>query len=329
MIVVKKAGIETLVEDFPGRLGLLSKGMSTSGGMDNLSLRLANLIVGNSITDATLEITGGYFEAEFLEEAVIAITGADMQPTINGSAIPMWEAFYVKKGDVLKMSVFKDCGFRSYIGIAGGIDVPIYLGSRSTCVFGSYGGFDGRPLKENDIIKIGKPLKKISELGRRKLKKNLIPTYNHVWEIKAIPGPNTTPDYVTQKGMDYLFGEEHKVQHTSNRSAYRLEDVPSYFFAREDGGEGGSHPSNIIDHGYAVPGTLNVCGNTPIILCVDGPTLGGYINTLQVIYAELWKVGQAIPLKDKIKFIYCTQAEAIELRKQQAELFSENSIELN
>ncbi|MEM0143026.1 MAG: biotin-dependent carboxyltransferase family protein [Candidatus Micrarchaeaceae archaeon] len=327
MIFVKKAGIETLVEDFPGRLGLLSKGMSTSGGMDNLSLRLANLIVGNSINDATLEIAGGYFEAEFLEDTVITIVGADMQPTINGSPIPMWESVYIKKGDLLKMSVFKDYGFRSYIGVAGGIDVPVYLGSKSTCVFGNYGGFEGRALKENDVIKTGKPSKKFEKIVGRKLKQHLIPTYTHVWEIKAIPGPNTSPDYVTQKGMDYLFDEEHKVKHTSNRSAYRLEDVPLYFFAREDGGEGGSHPSNIVDHGYAVPGTLNICGNTPIILCVDGPTLGGYINTLQIIYAELWKIGQTIPLKDKIKFIYCTQSEAIELRKQQIELFSENSIE--
>jgi len=327
MLGIKKGGIESLVEDYPGRLGLLSKGMSTSGAMDNLSLRLANLIVGNPITEAAIEITGGYFEAEFLDDAVIAVTGADMSPMLNGKEIPMWEAVEAKKGDIIKLSVFKKYGFRAYLGVAGGVDVPLYLGSKSTCVFGSYGGLEGRPLKEGDEIKIGKSPRKFSELIGRKLKEDFIPAYSNVWEIKAIPGPNTSPDYVTQKGMEYLFEEVHKVQHTSNRSAYRLEDVPGYFFARTDGGEGGSHPSNIVDHGYAVPGTLNICGNTPIILCVDGPTLGGYINSLQVIYADLWKIGQTAPIRDKIKFVYCTQKEAIDLRKQQKDIFNENSIE--
>jgi len=126
--------------------------------------------------------------------------------------------------------------------------------------------------------------------------------------------------------MDYLFDHTFKIQHTSNRSAYRLEPVQPGFFARPDGGVGGSHPSNIVDHAYAMRGALNVCGDTPIILIADGPTLGGYLCALSVINADLWKVGQGTPVRDFIKFELCSQEEAVEARKQQKALFAEASL---
>ena len=99
--------------------------------------------------------------------------------------------------------------------------------------------------------------------------------------------------------MDQLFSEAFKVSLTSNRSAYRVSEIdPEKFFARTDGGVGGSHPSNVLDHAYAIRGTMNVCGNMPILLIADGPTLGGYINSLQVIQADLWKIGQGTPGRD-------------------------------
>ena len=326
MLKVINGGIETLVEDWPGRLGYLGKGMSASGAFDNVSLGLANILTGNASGEAGLEITGGFFEAGFCDAAVIAVTGTDMKVSINGESVSMWESVQVDKGDIIKFFQIGAVGFRSYLAVAGGINVPAYLGSKSTCVFGSYGGFNGRKLEAGDEIQIGKPKGSFSELSGNQLKEGVIPEFTNAWELRAIVGPNTSPDYVTQKGMDYLFSHTSKIQHTSNRSAYRLEELPDNFFSRTDGGVGGSHPSNIIDHAYAIRGTLNICGNTPILLVADGPTLGGYMCALQVINADLWKVGQGTPNRDTMKFRLSSQEEATQARIQQNKLLSKNSL---
>jgi biotin-dependent carboxylase-like uncharacterized protein len=326
MLKIINGGIETLVEDWPGRLGYLGKGMSASGAFDNVSLGLANVLVGNPSGEAGLEITGGFFEAEFTDEHVIAICGSDMQPTINGQPAPMYESIRVEAGDVIKFLHIGATGFRSYLAVAGGVDVPAYLGSKSTCIFGAYGGFDGRPLTQGDEVKTGTPKGDLAGLAGRKIKPEAIPEFTNQWVLRAIPGPNTCPDYVTEEGMDLLFSRVSKIQHTSNRSAYRLEELPDSFFARADGGVGGSHPSNIIDHAYAIRGALNICGNTPILLIADGPTLGGYMCALNVINADLWKVGQGAPGRDYIKFQLSSQEEAVAERKKQKQLLSEASL---
>ncbi len=326
MLKVINGGIETLVEDWPGRLGYLGKGMSASGAFDNVALGLANVLVGNDSGEAGFEITGGFFEGEFTEETVIAVAGCDMKPTINGEQIALYQAVAVTKGDVIKFSHIGTTGFRSYLAVAGGIDVSPYLGSKSTCIFGSYGGFEGRKLASGDHVKFGTPKTSLNELKGRKLKSGVIPEYTNNWVLRAIPGPNTSPDYVSQEGMDHIFSHTSKIQHTSNRSAYRLEELPDSFFARADGGVGGSHPSNIIDHAYAIRGSLNICGNTPILLIADGPTLGGYMCVLNVINADLWKVGQGAPNRDFIRFQLSSKEEAVEARIAQTKLLSDNSL---
>lgn len=326
MLRVINGGIETLVEDWPGRLGYLGKGMSASGAFDNVALGFANILVGNAAGEAGLEITGGFFEAEFGEDTVVAVTGTDMQPTVNGQPIPMWESITVSKGDHIKFLHIGPVGFRSYMAIAGGIDVPPYLGSKSTCIFGSYGGFEGRKLAPGDEVPVGKPKADLADLSGRTLKEGVVPDYTNDWVLRAIPGPNTSPDYATEEGMDLLFSRNSKIQHTSNRSAYRLEELPDSFFARADGGVGGSHPSNIIDHAYAIRGALNICGNTPILLIADGPTLGGYMCALNVINADLWKVGQGAPGRDFMQFRLSSQEEAIQARIEQNKLLTENCL---
>ena len=326
MLKIINGGIETLVEDWPGRLGYLGKGMSASGAFDNVSLGLANVLVGNPSGEAGLEITGGFFEAEFTDDHVIAITGTDMQPTINGQAVAMYESLKVSAGDKLKVLHIGPVGFRCYVAVAGGVDVPAYLGSKSTCIFGAYGGFDGRPLTPGDEVVFGAPSADLAALAGRKLAEGVIPELTNQWVLRAIPGPNTSPDYATEQGMELLFSRVSKIQHTSNRSAYRLAELPAEFFARADGGVGGSHPSNIIDHAYAIRGALNICGNTPILLVADGPTLGGYMCALNVINADLWKVGQGAPGRDYIQFQLSSQDEAIAERAAQKQLLSEASL---
>lgn len=318
MIKVLNGGIEVLVEDWPGRLGYMGLGMAAAGAMDNLALQMGNIIVGNDAGEAGLEIAGGYCEFEITDDTVLAITGADMSPTLNGAAVPMWQAVAVKQNDVISFSHFGDVGFRAYLCVAGGIDVPRYLASKSTCLFGSYGGFEGRKLAQDDVVKVIK--KDVSDLAGRKLNPKYIPKYVNEWELRAIPGPNSVPDYVTEEGMDYLFSTPMKISHNANRAAYRLQEVPPYFWAREDGGKGGSHPSNIVDHGYNMRGAVNVTGNTPSLLIADGPTLGGFVCVANIINVDLWKIGQGIPSRDKVKLKLVTIEDAIEARRERAEM---------
>lgn len=324
MIKVINAGMQSLVEDWPGRLGYNGQGMGASGAMDNLALQMGNLLLGNSLGEAGIEITAGFFNCKFEEDTVIAITGCDMSPTINDEPVANWESIFIKAGDVLKFSSYKENGFRAYLTIAGGIDVPPYLGSKSTCLFGNYGGFEGRTLKPNDVLKVGKS--NYTWKTSRKIKPEQIPAYQDEISLRAVVGMNACPDFTTEKGMDYLFDHPFPISLNANRSAVRLEELPDWFFARESGGVGGSHPSNIVDHAYNIRGGLNVTGNTPSLLTADGPTLGGFICVLNVINADLWKIGQAVPGKDSFKFVQVSADEATKLRKERREFLTEDLV---
>jgi 5-oxoprolinase (ATP-hydrolysing) subunit C len=327
MLKVIKGGVESVVEDWPGRIGYLDNGMASSGAFDPVALGLANVCVGNKPGEAGIELAGGYFEGKFADDDVVALAGTDMGATINGEPAPTYEAFKVAKGDDIKFKHFGDGGFRAYLAVAGGIDVPAYLGSKATCIFGSYGGFEGRKLQAGDELKTGAPAQSLDALVGRTIKQDKRPAMPREFTLRAVPGPNAAPDYITEEGMDQLFSEPFKVSLTSNRSAYRLSEVdPEKFFARKDGGVGGSHPSNVLDHAYAIRGTMNVCGNTPILLIADGPTLGGYINALQVIWADLWMIGQGTPGRDFFRFAFCTPEEAVEARKEMRTWLSEASL---
>lgn len=328
MLKIINGGVQSVVEDWPGRLGYMGAGMAPAGALDNVALGLGNLLVGNEPGEAGIEIAVGMFQCVFDEDTVIAVTGADLKAELNGNAIPMWQSVKVKSGDVLTFKTYQDKGFRGYLTIAGGIDVPVYLGSKSTCLFGGYGGFEGRALKSDDQLKAGIPSADLDKLAGRKVKPDKIPEYSNIIELRLIPGMNAYPDFVTEEGMDYLYNTCFGFSVNSNRSACRLDPLPDYFFARKDGGAGGSHPSNIIDHAYNMRGAINVTGNTPSLLIGDGPTLGGFMCCGNVINADLWKIGQAAPERDQARFILATLEEAIEARKEQKKWLSMDSIEI-
>ena len=330
VLKIINGGIQTLVEDWPGRIGYLNQGISPSGAFDHFAHRAANLIVGNPVTEATLEIAGGLFQAEFGVDTVVSITGTDMEPSVNGQPVPMWESIRLSKGDKIQFKRFGELGFRAYLGIASGIDVPVYLGSKSTCLYGSYGGFKGRRLQRGDELKLIKPPKGLKDLENRKFKKELIPEYSRTWEVRVLAGMSSSPDYYTEEGMDWFFSKPRLILTTADRSAYRLEvdrEEMRKAYARESGGLAGSHPTNIMDHSYALPGAMNNCGDSMIILNNDGPSAGGYTCPFSVIYADMWEVGQGAPGRDYIKFTCVTLEEATEARIKQNKLFTEQAIQ--
>ena len=321
MVQVIKKGLETSVQDYPGRIGTLNLGFPPSGPMDSWSFRLANVLVENEPGAAALECQFLGPTLKFNSDRIIAITGANMSPKINGTPVPLWESLEVKKDQVLEMT-FATVGARSYIAFSGGINTTPWLGSRSTFHKAGVGGIEGKAIQEGQII----PLNKSKSVAGRKIKKNSIPVMstNKKWSVEVVKGPND--DWVDEKGHKMFLNSDWKLQSKSDRTGYRL-DGPNWTFtekATHKGLEHGTFPSNIIDQGYPV-GAINLAGQTPIILVNDGPSMGGFIVPYTVPSASFWKLGQAKP-GDNFNFVEISVEKAQTLRTEQTTICSEASL---
>jgi len=321
MVQVIKKGLETSVQDYPGRIGALNLGFPPSGPMDSWSFRLANVLVENEPGAAALECQFMGPTLKFNSDRIIAITGANMSPKINGTPVPLWESLEVKKDQVLEMS-FATVGARSYIAFSGGINTTPWLGSKSTFHKAGVGGIEGKAIQEGQII----PLNKSKSVAGRKIKKNSIPVMstNKKWSVEVVKGPND--DWVDEKGHKMFLNSDWKLQSKSDRTGYRL-DGPKWSFTKKathKGLEHGTFPSNIIDQGYPV-GAINLAGQTPIILVNDGPSMGGFIVPYTVPSASFWKLGQAKP-GDRFNFVEISVEKAQALRAEQTMICSEASL---
>jgi len=321
MVKVIKKGLETSVQDYPGRIGTLNLGFPPSGPMDSWSFRLANVLVGNKPGTAALECQFMGPTLKFNSDGVIAITGADMSPKVDGAPVPLWESLEVKKDQVLEMA-FATIGARSYIAFSGGINTTPWLGSRSTFHKAGVGGINGKAIQDGQVI----PLNKFKSVVARKIKKNSIPVMstNKKWSVEVVKGPND--DWVDEKGHKMFLNSDWKLQSKSDRTGYRLEG-PKWSFtekATNKGLEHGTFPSNIIDQGYPV-GAINLAGQTPIILVNDGPSMGGFIVPYTVPSASFWKLGQAKP-GDSFNFVEISVEKAQTLRSEQTIICSEASL---
>ena len=322
MVEVIKKGLETSIQDYPGRIGSLNQGFPPSGPMDSWSFRLANVLVENKRDAAALECQFMGPSLKFNSNRIIAITGANMSPKLDGNPIPLWESIEVKADQVLEME-FATIGARSYIAFSGGIISEPWLSSRSTFHKAGVGGIEGKAIQEGQII----PLGKSKSVAGRKIKKSSMPimSTDKKWAIEVVRGPND--DWVDEKGHKMFLNSEWKLQAKSDRTGYRL-DGPEWSFtekATHKGLEHGSNPSNIIDQGYPV-GAINLAGQTPIILVNDGPSMGGFIVPYTVPSASFWKLGQAKP-GDGFNFREVSIEEAQSLRNEQNSICSELSIE--
>ena len=321
MVQVIKKGLETSVQDYPGRIGTLNLGFPPSGPMDSWSFRLANVLVNNEPGTAALECQFMGPTLKFNDDRIIAITGADMSPKIDGTPVPLWESLEVKKDQILEMA-FATVGARSYIAFSGGINTTPWLGSRSTFHKAGVGGIDGKAIQDGQII----PLNKSKSVKGRKIKNSSIPVMstNKKWLVEVVKGPND--DWVDEKGHKMFLNSDWKLQSKSDRTGYRLEG-PKWSFtekATNKGLEHGTFPSNIIDQGYPV-GAINLAGQTPIILVNDGPSMGGFIVPYTVPSASFWKLGQAKP-GDSFNFVEISVEKAQTLRTEQTMICSEASL---
>ncbi|HSI15405.1 MAG TPA: urea carboxylase [Chthoniobacter sp.] len=315
-IDVLDAGAQTTVQDWPGRTGFWNVGVPPSGPMDQLAFRYANRLVNNAVSAAGLEIMMTGPTLRFNVATEIAITGADMQPEINGIRASRWQAIAVQAGDVLRMRGVNGAGARAYLAVRGGLQVPRYLGSRSTFTLGNFGGHGGRALRLGDVLHVGRS-DAASGIGLA-VPTTVVPIYRHDWEIGVIYGPHGAPDFFTDEDIEMLFSTNWKVHFNSNRTGIRLIG-PKPKWARTDGGEAGLHPSNIHDNAYAV-GAIDFTGDMPIILGPDGPSLGGFVCPACIAECELWKIGQLKP-GDTVRFHRMPLAEANAREREQESEF--------
>jgi biotin-dependent carboxylase-like uncharacterized protein len=316
-IRVKSPGLLTTVQD-TGRFGEYALGMPPSGAMDVFSYQVGNYLVGNEEGAAGLEIT--YFgpELEFTEGAVIAVTGAEMPPKINGEEAPTWEALEVGEGDVLSFDYLKN-GARSYLAVAGGIDVPLFMHSRSTYTLIGLGGHEGHALQEGDELSIGESANGQGQVGKR-VDDDHIPAYSKETELRVIIG--LASYRLTEDSMEEFLNTTWTVTPDADRVGYRYRGGELKFVEREQPAGAGSDPANVVDFGYPI-GSIQVPGGVePIVLMNDAVTGGGYATIGTVISADRDKLAQT-KTNDKTTFRSVELDEALEARNERRQQMEE------
>lgn len=273
--------------------------------MDDLAFRTANILAMNAKGTESLEIVVAPnlpFECEFHVPTVVAVTGQQNASVfVNGRLCRPWCRLQVLSGQRLtlqldeedphEVQVTEAAGFRLYLAIRGGFpSVASYLGSKSTSM--GLGGHQVRHtqamLSVDDLSTVqGRALVPGDQLSIQQssedddasditLPAEILPKYPLHWIINVLSGPQDDDEFLTPEGRDSFYGRKWRASPSSNRAGIRLESPKSIAWARSHGGEGGSHPSNILDNGYAF-GAVNINGDTPVILTCEGPDLGGYL----------------------------------------------------
>lgn len=294
--IIFSGPLSTVVDG--GRAGYMSVGFSSGGAMDLYSMRVANILVGNEMDEGALEMTFMGISAEFDSDAVIAITGADMSPKLNGEPIPMYEAVSVHSGDTLSMGK-AESGMRAYLAVSGGFDIPMVMGSYSTNLKCGIGGFEGRKLKGGDALPLRRSARLIKE--RKTKRENL---YGSKIKVRVILGPQD--DYFTERGKGDFLSRPYTVSEKSDRMGIRLSGTP---VENKNG-------VDIISDAVVMGSVQIPASGEPIIMMADRQTTGGYAKIATVIKADLPLVAQSYP-GTEITFVSVGYDKAVKLLKKQ------------
>lgn len=304
-IEVLEPGLASTVQDL-GRPGYYSVGIPPSGAADSNAAAAANALVGNDPSAALIESPYMGPSLRFHDATTVAVTGATMPVLLNGEPQQQWESFDVQKGDELAIGLLQS-GARLYIAVAGGIDVPTVLGSRSTYVTGGFGGFEGRTLRRGDKLPVGAG----SLTGGRVLPDHLRPIYSRSVTLRVMVG---LYDYrLSEAGLNSLLESEWSLTPVADRMGFRYSGPVLEWVERIQPFGAGSDPSNIVDAGYPI-GSIQVPGGVePIVLHRDAVSGGGYAMVGTVISADLDLVAQCAP-GTRTRFVSVTMEQAIEAR---------------
>jgi urea carboxylase len=298
-------GLQSTIQDWPGRVGFWRVGIPPSGPMDELSFRLANRLAGNPDGAPALEFQ---FVGPKLRASVdvdVAVVGGGAT-TIDGAALPSGSTATLRAGQVIDCGGVRD-GARGYLAVAGGFGKDLVLGSAATF---PRGGVGGRAIAAGDALDLAAPT---AGAATRRLAPDLIPALGEPAIIEVTAGPHF--DWLDDAGAETLAGTAWTVSSQSDRTGIRLQGPKVGFAprARDKAPENGPDPTNVINTGYPIGG-VNLCGDTPIILPVDGPSQGGFITPLVVVSAAMWKVGQLRPNR-KLVFRRIAVDDAVTMRR--------------
>jgi antagonist of KipI len=300
----------TSVQDL-GRPGFGRYGVPPAGAVDPLSLRIANLLVGNDQGEGALEITLTGFRVRALTRIVVAVTGADTRPSAGDAPFKMWACQAVAPGQVLSMrTAVKGC--RAYLAIGGGVAVPRVMGSKSTYLSSGFGGMEGRPLRKGDVIFSDDPQSHFHTVGKV-FREALIPRYSNSWVLRVFPGPEA--DHFSEKTWTDFLAAAYAVSPHSDRTGIRLNGP---VIQRLDGlGE------SIISEGV-VAGAIQIPGDGQPIILLNETVTGGYRKIATVINVDLPSLGQMKP-GDRVGFKAVSLDEARDaLARQEDALASWN-----
>jgi biotin-dependent carboxylase-like uncharacterized protein len=313
-IEVEHGGLMTTVQDL-GRYGLYSLGFPPSGAMDDFSFRVANLLVGNAEGAAVLEATYLGPRLRFLDRSVVAVTGAEMRPLVDGEPRPLWEAFEIHAEQTLTFEPPR-AGARTYIAASGGIDVPVVLGSRSTYARVSLGGYEGRALRTGDVLQLGAADPEAASRIGASLPEGLRPIFSREVEIRIVVGLYS--HRLTSGSLQGFLESEWTVTTDADRVGYRYRGIELEFEPRDEIPFGaGSAPWNTCSLNYPF-GVIQLPGGVePILLMRDGVTGGNYASVGTVITADLDRVGQS-KVHDKTRFRAVSLDEASAARAQRS-----------
>lgn len=316
MIEVIDGGLSTTVQD-SGRFGQYHIGVPPSGAMDKYAHTVANYLVGNDENHATLEMTYQGCDVRFTEDAVVALAGAEMAGELAGDPVPMWEAVAVDAGDELSLE-FATSGARTYLAVAGGVDVEPVMGSRSTYTLIGIGGYEGRGLEAGDTLDVGEPTADSASLVGQSVADEYVPDYDAEDNIRIVLG---LCDYrLTDESRERLCSAEWTVAPDADRVGYRLTGVDLDFKPREQPFGAGADPSNVVDLGYPV-GSIQI-SQQPIVLLADAVSGGGYATVATVISADRGRLAQR-RTHQSVYFDDVSIDEAVAARREQSERLAE------
>lgn len=299
MIEIISAGMLSTIQDL-GRFGVMKNGFTQSGVMDAYSTKIANKLCKNDINAPVIEMTMLGITAKFKGEHIFAISGGIFDVSLNGNSIRTNKAYIAKDGDVLSIKGAKQ-GLRCYLAVAGGFDVPLFMGSASTNLKINVGGFNGRKLKAGDILKIGKA-DKIKNIEKRELPEN---TYNNAVKVRVVLGPQD--DMFSENDLMLFSKQQYTVTSDLDRMGIRLWGIALR----------GKEKLEIISDAITFGSIQITNSGMPIILMADHQTTGGYAKIATVISSDLPKLAQVKP-NDKISFeiIDIDTAEKIAIKQK-------------
>lgn len=303
-------GMLTTIQD-RGRWGWQSRGVPVAGPMDPYSHRLANALAGNESDVAALEVTLVGPEVEFDDERIVAVAGADFDLTVDGRSTPVNMSFAVGPGSVLRFGARRR-GARAYLAIAGGIDVPLVLESRSTHLPSAMGGLGGCPLRAGDRLPLGKrgresfsalktaQIRRFSGLMTPE-KTTPVPFFelpDGRATVRILPGPQL--DRFAPDALGVLQSGPYVIDANSNRMGFRLQGPAVRHMGRAE----------MLSDATPLGAVQVPAGGQPILLMADRQTTGGYPNIATVISADIGLAGQLAP-GDSIAFALATLREAM------------------